>query len=81
METFDYDKYFKEKELVQKMANGEWLLRNPEGLLVFDNQEFNSLNEVYAYELNNVKLQLQGRTKTRDTWVKDRIKQLRAEGR
>jgi len=81
METFDYDKYFKEKELVQKMANGEWLLRNPEGLLVFDNQLFHTLNEVYAYELNNVKLQLQGRTKTRDTWVKDRIKQLRAEGR
>ena len=81
METFDYDKYFKEKELVQKMANGEWLVRNPEGLLVFDNQLFHTLNEVYAYELNNVKLQLQGRTKTRDTWVKDRIKQLRAEGR
>ena len=81
METFDYDKYFKDKELVQKMANGEWLLRNTEGLLVFDNQLFNTLNEVYAYELNNVKLQLQGRTKTRDTWVKDRIKQLRAEGR
>lgn len=81
METFDYDKYFKDKELVQKMANGEWLVRNPEGLLVFDNQLFNTLNEVYAYELNNVKLQLQGRTKTRDTWVKDRIKQLRAEGR
>lgn len=81
METFDYDKYFKDNEVVQKMANGEWLVRNPEGLLVFDNQIFHTLNEVYAYELNNVKLQLQGRTKTRDTWVKDRIKQLRAEGR
>ena len=81
METFDYDKYFKEKELVQKMANGEWLLRNPEGLLVFDNQLFHTLNEVYAYELTNVKLQLQGRTKSRDTWVKDRIRQLKAEGR